>query len=33
MGGDQAQQVGPMITADFPETMASLIALAKEGSS
>ena len=30
---DQAQQVGPMITADFPETMASLIALAKERSS
>jgi hypothetical protein len=30
---DQAQQVGPMITADFPETMASLIALARERSS
>ena len=30
---DQAQQVGPMITADFPETMASLIAMAKECSS
>ena len=30
---DQAQQVGPMITADFPDTMASLIALAKERSS
>ncbi|HEX7211628.1 MAG TPA: SRPBCC family protein [Propionibacteriaceae bacterium] len=30
---DQAQQVGPMITADFPGTMASLIALAKERSS
>ena|SRR5215211_2386905 len=28
-----AQQVGPMITADFPETMASLVALAKERSS
>jgi hypothetical protein len=30
---DEAQQVGPMITADFPQTMASLIALAKERSS
>ena len=30
---EAAQQVGPMITADFPETMASLIALAKERSS
>jgi len=30
---DQAQQVGPMITADFPQTMASLVALAKERSS
>jgi len=30
---DEAQQVGPMISADFPETMASLIALAKERSS
>jgi hypothetical protein len=30
---DQAHQVGPMITADFPETMASLIAVAKERSS
>ena len=30
---DEAQEVGPMITADFPETMASLIALAKERSS
>jgi hypothetical protein len=30
---DQAQQIGPMITADFPETMASLIAVAKERSS
>jgi hypothetical protein len=29
----EAQQVGPMITGDFPETMASLIALAKERSS
>jgi hypothetical protein len=28
-----AQQVGPMITADFPQTMASLVALAKERSS
>ena len=28
-----AQQVGPMITADFPETMASLVTLAKERSS
>jgi Polyketide cyclase / dehydrase and lipid transport len=30
---NEAQQVGPMITGDFPETMASLIALAKERSS
>src|SRR5512133_1723568 len=30
---NEAQQVGPMITGDFPETMASLIALAKECSS
>ncbi|HEY9470051.1 MAG TPA: SRPBCC family protein [Propionibacteriaceae bacterium] len=30
---DEAQQVGPMVTGDFPETMASLIALAKERSS
>jgi hypothetical protein len=30
---DEAQQVGPMITADFPDTVASLIALAKERSS
>jgi Polyketide cyclase / dehydrase and lipid transport len=30
---EAAQQVGPMITADFPETMASLVALAKERSS
>ena len=29
----EAQEVGPMITADFPDTMASLIALAKERSS
>jgi hypothetical protein len=28
-----AQQVGPMITEDFPQTMASLVALAKERSS
>ena len=26
----QAQEIGPMITADFPDTMASLIALAQE---
>jgi hypothetical protein len=31
--GPEAQQIGPMITADFPETMASLIAVAKERSS
>jgi len=30
---DEVQQIGPMITGDFPETMASLIALAKERSS
>jgi polyketide cyclase/dehydrase/lipid transport protein len=30
---DQVQQVGPMITEDFPQTMASLVALAKERSS
>jgi hypothetical protein len=30
---EQAREVGPMITADFPDTMASLIALAKERSS
>jgi hypothetical protein len=30
---DEALQVGPMITGDFPETMTSLIALAKERSS
>lgn len=29
----QAQQIGPMITADFPDTIASLVALAKERSS
>lgn len=29
---EQAQQLGPMITADFPTTMASLIELAKERS-
>ncbi len=29
---EQTQQLGPMITADFPVTMASLIALAKERS-
>ena len=29
---EAARQVGPMITADFPETMASLVALAKERS-
>jgi hypothetical protein len=28
-----SQQVGPMITEDFPQTMASLVALAKERSS
>jgi hypothetical protein len=30
---DQAREIGPMITADFPDTIASLIALAKERSS
>jgi hypothetical protein len=30
---NQAQEIGPMITADFPDTMASLIALARERSS
>jgi len=30
---EEAQQIGPMITADFPDTMASLVALAKERSS
>ena len=29
---EEAAQVGPMITADFPATMASLLALAKERS-
>jgi hypothetical protein len=29
---DQAQAIGPMITGDFPETMRSLIELAKERS-
>jgi hypothetical protein len=29
---DQAQAIGPMITADFPETMRSLVELAKERS-
>lgn len=27
--GEQAHEIGPMITADFPQTMASLIALAR----
>jgi Polyketide cyclase / dehydrase and lipid transport len=27
---EQAAEIGPMITADFPDTMASLIAFAKE---
>jgi Polyketide cyclase / dehydrase and lipid transport len=30
---DQAQRIGPMITADFPDTIASLIGLAMERSS
>jgi hypothetical protein len=30
---DQAQEIGPMITADFPDTIASLIGLATERSS
>jgi Polyketide cyclase / dehydrase and lipid transport len=30
---DQAKEIGPLITADFRDTMASLIALAKERSS
>jgi Polyketide cyclase / dehydrase and lipid transport len=30
---DEARRVGPMITADFPDTMTSLVALAKERSS
>jgi Polyketide cyclase / dehydrase and lipid transport len=29
---DQAEHLGPLITADFPETMASLIAVAKKRS-
>jgi hypothetical protein len=29
---EQAQQIGPMITADFPAIMAALVALAKERS-
>jgi Polyketide cyclase / dehydrase and lipid transport len=29
---DQASEIGPLITADFPDTMASLVALAKERS-
>ena len=29
----EAQEAGPMITADFPDTMASLVALAEERSS
>jgi hypothetical protein len=29
---EQAQQVGPAITADFPATMAALVAMAKERS-
>jgi Polyketide cyclase / dehydrase and lipid transport len=29
---EEAQQLGPMITSDFPETMASLVALARERS-
>jgi hypothetical protein len=29
---EQAEQLGPVITADFPETMASLIALAQQRS-
>jgi hypothetical protein len=29
----EAQEVGPVITADFPDTMASLVALAEERSS
>jgi len=30
---EQAQEVGPKITADFPDTMTSLVALARERSS
>ncbi len=29
---EQAQEIGPLITADFPDTMASLVALAEERS-
>jgi hypothetical protein len=29
----QAKEIGPMITADFPDTVASLVALARERSS
>jgi Polyketide cyclase / dehydrase and lipid transport len=29
---DQATEIGPLITADFPDTMACLVALAKERS-
>jgi hypothetical protein len=30
--GPQAEEVGPMITQDFPDTMGSLVALARERS-
>jgi hypothetical protein len=30
---DQAREIGPMITEDFPDTMASLIAMARERAS
>jgi hypothetical protein len=29
---EQAREIGPAITADFPETMSSLVALARERS-
>jgi hypothetical protein len=29
----QAKEIGPLITADFPDTVASLVALAQERSS
>ena len=29
---EQANEIGPLITADFPETVAALVALAKERS-
>jgi hypothetical protein len=29
---EQAEEIGPLITADFPDTMASLVALAQERS-